>query len=592
MFLRSKVKSVNFTMGKIDTVLAEADDYLNKGYVKKAQNLLDFLIHLPDREKTTEQIFHINRLFGSLQLMLGNLTDSTLYFEKNLKYAQQHFPKDEKKICRAYMALGSIYKALNATETSLDYTLTALNLEVEEFRIILINRISNIYFSSDDFVNALKYSTLGIEEATKQNDKLHLAAFFVNSCNYLLELGNVELAKEKFKASEEALKGIDNKQATFFLYNYHRINETKILSYYGKHEKALEIINNEIKLNKKFKDIKITFYALRVTKSLLLLQSNRQKEGFELIEKIYSEPALHKQRSVKTYLLKNVIDYCEKKNLQATSIKYMKRLLDETEESLKESRNVNLWKITNQHEEEMQKSDYQNRIEESEDTNLLEQLTHILSHDLKEPLRNIASFSNLLKRRYAKKVDNEAKEYLKFISSGADKINKNLIRLLEYTTLNDVDKNKIESIDIPEIISSIQEQYQLYYPEIKLSIEYPNTTILMTKKHAYTIFNELISNAVNFRSNKNKCHINIGIQKKEEGKKIELCVTDFGQGIDERHKDNVFKVFFKINKNTNGEGVGLSICKRIIHLYNGKINISSKLGKYSTVHITLPNEVI
>ena len=216
----------------------------------------------------------------------------------------------------------------------------------------------------------------------------------------------------------------------------------------------------------------------------------------------------------------------------------------------------------------------------------LEQFAHIASHDLREPLRMITSFLQLLERRYADNLDEDAKEFIGYAVDGAKRLDAMINDILLYSKvskereLSMVNFNKVIEKVYINLISSIEEN--------DAEITYESLPTLKTDESLMNqVFQNLISNAIKYRG-KEKPKIQISAEKK--GNKYLFSVKDNGIGIDKKYIDKIFTIFQRLHTNEEheGTGVGLSIVQKIIQQQGGQIWAESELGKGTTFYFTIP----
>lgn len=216
----------------------------------------------------------------------------------------------------------------------------------------------------------------------------------------------------------------------------------------------------------------------------------------------------------------------------------------------------------------------------------LERFAYVVSHDLKEPLRMIASYSGLLERKYKGKLDVDADEFIGFIIDGIYRMNALINDLLAFSRVSTQAK-PFESINGNHILQNVLANLSAQIKERNADItvdKLPNITadaVQLTQ-----VFQNLISNALKFCDEQPKIYIGFT----EENNFFKFFVKDNGIGIANENFDKIFNIFEKLNPigKYQGTGLGLAICKRIINRHGGRIWVESTLGEGSTFYFTLP----
>lgn len=217
----------------------------------------------------------------------------------------------------------------------------------------------------------------------------------------------------------------------------------------------------------------------------------------------------------------------------------------------------------------------------------LEQFAYVSSHDLQEPLRMIASYLQLLQRKYQGKLDDKADKYIYFAVDGASRMQNLINDLLEFSRVT-TKAREFEPTDCKFVLDQVLFDLDVSIKENKASIFYGSLPVVMADPIQFNqVFQNLISNAIRFRSEKDP-EIEISAEKKAD--QWLFSVKDNGIGIDPKFSDRIFEVFKRLHKREEypGTGIGLSICKKIIERHGGQIWLESEPGKGSTFYFTLP----
>ena len=217
----------------------------------------------------------------------------------------------------------------------------------------------------------------------------------------------------------------------------------------------------------------------------------------------------------------------------------------------------------------------------------LEQFAYVSSHDLQEPLRMIASYLQLLDRKYKGKLDAKADKYINFSVDGATRMQNLIDDLLAFSRVTTQAK-ELEPTDLEAVYKETLYNLELSIKENDAVISHDHLPIVLADKTQISqVFQNLIGNAIKFKST-NRPKINISV--KEEDNQWLFAVQDNGIGIDPEHSDRIFEVFKRLHKKRDypGTGIGLAICKKIIERHGGQIWVKSELGKGSIFYFTIP----
>jgi two-component system, LuxR family, sensor kinase FixL len=217
----------------------------------------------------------------------------------------------------------------------------------------------------------------------------------------------------------------------------------------------------------------------------------------------------------------------------------------------------------------------------------LEQFAYIASHDLQEPLRMVASYTQLLAERYRGKLDNNADKYIRYAVEGALRMQALIQDLLAFSRagrngsqLKNTDCNMVFELAVQNLHTAILESNATVTHD-------PLPLIAADPTHLQQVFQNLISNAIKFRGTQSPV-ISVTAARKDNG--WEFCVKDNGIGIAAEHRDLIFSIFQRLHTRAEypGNGIGLAICKKIIKEHGGRIWVESQPAQGSTFKFTLP----
>ncbi|MBN2181182.1 MAG: response regulator [Sedimentisphaerales bacterium] len=211
----------------------------------------------------------------------------------------------------------------------------------------------------------------------------------------------------------------------------------------------------------------------------------------------------------------------------------------------------------------------------------------IISHDLKAPLRGIKTLANWILEDCRDKFDDKANEQMNLLLGRVDRMYGLIDGVLQYSKVGRVEEGQV-GVDLNKFIPEIIDMLTL--PEhIEVTIEDELPVIQSQETHMMQLFQNLLGNAIKYMD-KPQGHIRIGCI--EEDGFWKFSVTDNGPGIEEKHFERIFKMFhvLSVKEDFEGTGVGLTVAKKIVELYGGKIWIESQVGQGSTFFFTLPKQ--
>lgn len=219
----------------------------------------------------------------------------------------------------------------------------------------------------------------------------------------------------------------------------------------------------------------------------------------------------------------------------------------------------------------------------------LDRFAAIAAHDLKSPLNSITQFTELLSDQLKGKLGDDVDQYLNFILNAGNRMRELIDNLLEYARSGAIDKSKMEHVSIQEVVELVKRNLftEIIKKEARISVRSNPPTVFANKPLATQLFQNLIANAIKFHKPHHPPVIDIGFS--DQGTVWEFSVTDQGIGMDPKHSSQIFEIFNKLGTGTSeGSGIGLAVCKRIVEAHGGKISFISEPDKGATFYFTLP----
>jgi signal transduction histidine kinase/ligand-binding sensor domain-containing protein len=217
----------------------------------------------------------------------------------------------------------------------------------------------------------------------------------------------------------------------------------------------------------------------------------------------------------------------------------------------------------------------------------LEQFAYVASHDLQEPLRTTIGFVELIQKQYRGRIDEKADKYLDFIADASDRMRVLIKDLLDFSRIGA--NGELERVDCNEVLKNTISDLMLAIDESKATIHIDSLPVIIgDPTEVKILFQNLLINAIKFRKKEVAPIVQISAKLKEGF--WEFAISDNGIGIQPEHSHRIFDIFQRLHTRSEyaGSGIGLSHCKKIVGLHNGKIWVESTPGEGSTFYFTLP----
>ncbi|MBD3216438.1 MAG: PAS domain S-box protein [Candidatus Lokiarchaeota archaeon] len=217
----------------------------------------------------------------------------------------------------------------------------------------------------------------------------------------------------------------------------------------------------------------------------------------------------------------------------------------------------------------------------------LEQFAYVASHDLQEPLRMVASYTQLLAERYEGQIDEKADKYIRYAMEGSSRMQRLINDLLAFSRVG-TRAEPLKLTDCNQIVCEALQGLEKSITETDAEVVVGDLPQVMADRTQLgQVFQNLIGNAIKFRS-KTEPRVEITSRRNED--MWEFIVADNGIGIDPRFFDRIFIIFQRLHGHGeyHGSGIGLSIVKKVIERHSGRIRIESEPGKGARFIFTLP----
>jgi chemotaxis family two-component system sensor kinase Cph1 len=217
----------------------------------------------------------------------------------------------------------------------------------------------------------------------------------------------------------------------------------------------------------------------------------------------------------------------------------------------------------------------------------LEQFVYVSSHDLQEPLRMVASYVQLLKRRYKGKLDADADDFIDYAVEGATRMQNLINDLLTFCQVG-AHGNHFEQVNCEAVLEQALINLEISIEESGAIITRdPLPEVMADPSQLTQLLQNLISNGLKFHGDQSP---EIHVSAQRQGDEWLFSVRDNGIGIETQYFDRIFGIFQRLHGKTkySGTGIGLAICNRIVVRHGGRIWVESEHGEGSTFYFTIP----
>lgn len=227
-----------------------------------------------------------------------------------------------------------------------------------------------------------------------------------------------------------------------------------------------------------------------------------------------------------------------------------------------------------------ERKEYEARLEQSNER--LQQFAYVLSHDLQEPLRMVSSYIDLLEVELEGQLDEEAREYMAFAVDGADRMQEMIDGLLQYSRV-ETRGDEFTETDLAEVLADVREDLQLSLEETNVDVTAEDLpTVHADSQQMRQLFQNLLKNAIDHAGD--GTNVTITAEQTTDGHRI--AVSDDGPGIPDDQQETIFGLFDKGGA-SEGTGIGLAVCERIVDRHDGRLRVESTPGERTTFSFTL-----
>lgn len=587
----------------IDIAIGYGIALYKNGNIQNSYSILSEVLPKLD-ESDGKLLAEVNQMLGMTLVFKNKFPEAYKYQMDALTYFVE--ANDTLGVMNVHFDLGSNFGTQGQSELALKHYeegIALAKLIGDEKLIILGNTaLGNTYTSLKDFEKALEYIEESIELAKKIKDDEELGWASINYGHVLGLLGRNNEAHFYLKQAYDLSFVIGNKLLTaysleqisdIYLYQnqmedalsaldesyviFQELGQTNSIKSTVKKYAEIYFKQNEFQKYKEYTDMYISLKDSLFSNEMMEAMANL-KQDFEIqkIERENQIALLTKDRELtkaNSIITMSVTGGAVIIALLFLILMYHRSKSTFEKNAILEAKNAEIIR--------------QNQILADSNRDL-EKFAYIISHDLKEPLRNINGFTKLLIKDIRKyNVENRIFEYGKFITNGTQQMSDLLNGLLDYSKIG-VNKSEKELVDLNDIVWQVKDSLKIQLDEKNCQVEIDNLPKVSCRPAQLTqVFQNLIANALKFgypEGNK----IRIGV--KENDAHFQICVSDQGIGIDQEYQKDIFVVFKRLhNRGTySGSGIGLATCKKVVEEHGGEIWVESEEGKGACFFFTIP----
>lgn len=592
LFLESKNNHMDGSL-KAKALGNVAKIYQEMGNFKLAYNYrlqaLQMYEEMPDSLGIARSLYEI----GNIYFYQFRFESALEHFFQTMNIAEDI--ENETAIYASLGAIGSTYERLGKIEESLEYNLKALNLseKMDYPRGIAYahQNVGSNYFNLGECGEALEYFNESCELKRELGDKWGEIESLNAIGNIYIELDEFELSIDYFEEALKIARAIGSRPRMIEVFesmgrSYHRNGDiNRAFKYQSAYINLRDSLLSENTLQE-MNQAKINYEMYKKEREIVLLKKENELLQTQQEIRFYQNASLMGIAFFVVFTAALFLYYRKLRQYNAILRTKNEQIQEQNQEL--ESINhqqIQLNKLLANKNEQIQEQNQQLESSNQE----LRQFAYIASHDLKEPLRTISSYTSLLDRRYKKSLDEDAQEFMGFVTDAVKRMYALLDDLLAYSRVGSQNQSK-ERINTREAVEAVVAILQTNIRQKNATID---TQFLPTVKanqvQMQQLFQNLISNALKFQTDEAP---KVWIDCHKKGKFHVFSVRDNGIGIALDYQQKIFEMFRRLHtkEEYEGTGIGLATCKKIVEQHGGQIWVESEVGQGSTFYFTLPIE--
>ncbi len=553
-------------------------------------------------------------LIGAIYESLGSYTQAFEYQLKALE--KRESTGDSLGIAESRYKIGSLYYYQKQYHKSLSYYESALaiceaNPSIPpKYLFNCLSALGSVYEEMGEQEKSLAFNTRSYELAVKTGNDKNKAYALLNIGENHTNLGNYSQAKSNLKESLRLSKSLKIPRAEILAYQ--RLGE--LLLKEQRFEEAVGMLYEAYFLSKETGSKTLMLEILSRLSEAHETLSNYGAANQYLREYAALKDSVLNETSVKEISKLNALYELEKKESAIKLLEQEKELLKERKRAdqlmnailigsslvllglsgwlfywMMEQRRSN--KILQQLNSQIESQNRQLQSYNDE----LRQYAYVASHDLQEPLRTIGSFVTIIKRKYTDQLDDQAHQYMAFVTEGVTRLQRLLRDLLAYTRI-EREKTDFEFLESIDIVQDVLDGLREVVRDSGANIHVDSASLPVIRGNRLRlgqVFQNLISNAIKFRGEAPP-EVDVGCLIESGKQEYLFYVRDNGIGIPFDFQEKMFEMFTRLHSRETyeGSGIGLATCRKIIENHGGRIWAESEPGMGTAIFFTLPQPVL
>jgi signal transduction histidine kinase len=528
----------------------------------------------------SQPMLEISRRIGTIEYEVTALCNLAIVHSFNSEYlpSMQFFLESDEKSRRigfrynsanCTINIGTIYAQLYNYEQALEkyrMVLTDYRDILSDSRLMAINNnIGNIYFMMEDLPLSLAYFEECLRLAQVAGNRQMTAYALAQMGRNYLAMGDADKAFDTGKKSADLMnelgRMVNGKQINL-------LNSAHLQLLFGNTTTAYRFALQGIAVARRMRDVISELRGLKLLSDIL-----KKEKDYRRALRCQAIVSQLRDEIAKTQRNRQMIDLEIKYSLRDKR----RRIEELTKENRYQGQLLEQSKQIAKQNEELQQANEE-----------LRQFAYITSHDLKEPLRMIGSFTQIIHNQFKAKMDDNNKIYFQYINEGVTRMNSLLDALLQYATIGKAEIER-ESVKLDNVVQLACQNLHVKIQETEAHVEADKLpTLLSVSSLLIQLFQNLIGNAIKFRREAFAPVVLISAEL--QGDEYLIRVQDNGIGIQPEHRDRIFVIFQRLHtrQKYEGTGIGLAICYKIVQRLGGRIWVESEDGFGSTFCFTLP----